>query len=55
MWRRFVGECYGFLPGRSTYLAAGRVEEIGRQGYRYVVDLTIKGFFDHWEGGNVGI
>lgn len=43
----FHEDSYGFRPGRSTHMAARRVEEIGREGYRYVVDLDIKGFFDH--------
>jgi retron-type reverse transcriptase len=32
-------------------MAARGVEEIGREGYRYVVDPDIKGFFYHvdWE------
>ena len=43
----FHEDSYGFRPGRSTHMAAERVEELGREGYRHVVDLDIKGFFDH--------
>ena len=43
----FHEDSYGFRPGRITHMAARRVEEIGREGYRYVVALGIKGFFDH--------
>lgn len=43
----FHEDSHGFRPGRSTHTAAKRVEELRRQGYRYVVDLDIKGFFDH--------
>jgi RNA-directed DNA polymerase len=43
----FHEESHGFRPGRSTKSAAKRIEEIRRLGYRYVVDLDIKGFFDN--------
>ncbi|MCA1796390.1 MAG: group II intron reverse transcriptase/maturase [Geobacteraceae bacterium] len=43
----FHEDSYGFRPGRSTHMAAKRVEELRKQGYRTVVDLDIKGFFDH--------
>lgn len=47
----FHEDSHGFRPGRSTHTAATRVEELRKQGFRYVVDLDIKGFFDHvdWE------
>jgi len=43
----FHEDSYGFRPGRSTHTAARRVEELRKQGYRTVVDLDIKGFFDN--------
>lgn len=41
----FFQDSYGFRPGRSTHAAARRIEELKRQGYRYVVDLDIENFF----------
>jgi group II intron reverse transcriptase/maturase len=38
---------HGYRPGRSTGTAARQVERLRKQGYRTVVDLDIKGFFDH--------
>lgn len=43
----FHEDSHGFRPGRSTQTAAKRVEALRKQGYRHVVDLDIKGFFDH--------
>ncbi len=43
----FHEESHGFRPGRSTKSASKRIEQIRRLGYRYVVDLDIKGFFDN--------
>jgi len=43
----FHEDSHGFRPGRSTETAAKRVEELRKQGLRHVVDLDIKGFFDH--------
>lgn len=43
----FHEDSHAFRPGRSTHTAAARVEELRREGYRHVVDLDIKGFFDH--------
>lgn len=43
----FHEDSHSFRPGRSTKTAARRVEELFKQGYRVVVDLDIKGFFDH--------
>lgn len=43
----FHPDSHGFRPGRSTHTAAQRVQQLQRQGYGYVVDLDIKGFFDH--------
>lgn len=45
--RHFHEDSHGFRPGRSTHTAAKRVEALRRQGFRYAVDLDIKGFFDH--------
>lgn len=41
----FFKDSHGFRPGRSTHTAARRIEELRRQGYRYVVDLDIENFF----------
>jgi RNA-directed DNA polymerase len=43
----FHSDSHGFRPGRSTKTAAKRIEEMRRQGYRHVVDVDIKGFFDN--------
>ena len=43
----FHENSHGFRPGRSTHTAARQVEQMRRKGYRHVVDLDIKGFFDH--------
>jgi len=43
----FRDESYGFRPGRSTKRAAAKIEAIRRLGYRTVVDIDIKGFFDN--------
>jgi group II intron reverse transcriptase/maturase len=37
---------HGFRPGRSTKSAAKQVEDLRRAGYRIVVDLDIRDFFD---------
>jgi len=37
---------HGFRPGRSTKSAAKQVEELRRAGFRIVVDLDIRDFFD---------
>src|SRR6056297_3585345 len=38
---------YGFRPGRSQIDAVNQVEEYREQGYKWVVDADIKGFFDN--------
>lgn len=43
----FRDESHGFRPCRSTKTAALRIEDIRKQGYRIVVDIDIKGFFDN--------
>jgi group II intron reverse transcriptase/maturase len=44
---KFHGHSYGFRPGRSCHQAVEKVLELGRQGYRYVLDADISGFFDN--------
>ena len=44
---RFHDHSYGFRPGRSCHEAVHRVLELGRQGYRYVLDADISGCFDN--------
>lgn len=44
---RFHDNSYGFRPGRNCHQAVERVLEYARQGYRYVVDVDIKSFFDN--------
>ena len=44
---KFHDHSYGFRPGRSCHQAVEKVMEIGRQGYRYVLDADISGFFDN--------
>ena len=44
---RFHDHSYGFRGGRSCHDAVEKVLEIGRQGYRYVLDADISGFFDN--------
>ena len=44
---KFHDHSYGFRPGRSCHQAVEKVLELGRQGYRYVLDADISGFFDN--------
>ena len=44
---KFHDHSYGFRPGRSCHQAVEKVMELGRQGYRYVLDADISGFFDN--------
>ena len=44
---KFHDHSYGFRPGRSCHQAIEKVLELGRQGYRYVLDADISGFFDN--------
>jgi group II intron reverse transcriptase/maturase len=44
---KFHDHSYGFREGRSCHDAVQKVLEIGRQGYRYVLDADISGFFDN--------
>jgi group II intron reverse transcriptase/maturase len=45
--RLFHDDSYGFRPGRNCHQAVERVLELHRQGYVYVLDADIKGFFDN--------
>jgi len=38
---------YGFRPGRSQMDAINQIEEYRKQGYKWVVDADIKGYFDN--------
>ena len=38
---------YAFREGRSVKDAVHRIDELRRQGFRWVVDADIEGFFDH--------
>jgi RNA-directed DNA polymerase len=44
--RDFAEHSYGFRPGRGCKDALRRVDELLRQGYVYVVDADLKGYFD---------
>lgn len=44
---KFHDHSYGFREGRSCHEAVEKVLELGRQGYRYVLDADISGFFDN--------
>jgi group II intron reverse transcriptase/maturase len=44
---KFHDHSYGFRPGRSCHQAVEKVLELGRQGYRYVLDADISGCFDN--------
>jgi RNA-directed DNA polymerase len=45
--RVFHDDSYGFRPGRNCHQAVARVLYLHRQGYTYVLDADIKGFFDN--------
>ncbi len=44
---RFHENSFGFRVGRNCHQAVERALEYAKQGYRYVVDVDIKGFFDN--------
>lgn len=44
---RFHDNSFGFRMGRNCHQAVERVLQYAKQGYRYVVDIDIKGFFDN--------
>jgi RNA-directed DNA polymerase len=43
----FHENSYGFRPGRSCHQAVKKVREYIKDGYTYIVDADIKGFFDN--------
>jgi RNA-directed DNA polymerase len=45
--RRFHDSSFGFRPGRNCHQAVERTVHYAQQGYKYVVDVDIKGFFDN--------
>jgi RNA-directed DNA polymerase len=47
----FHSDSYGFRPGRNCHQAVERVLELRRQGYRWVLDADIQGFFDNLPHG----
>ena len=44
--RDFAEHSYGFRPGRGCKDALRRVDELIKNGYRYVMDADLKGYFD---------
>jgi group II intron reverse transcriptase/maturase len=44
---KFHDHSYGFRPERNCHQAVEKVLELGRQGYRWVLDADISGFFDN--------
>lgn len=44
---RFHNNSFGFRTGRNCHQAVERVLQYAEQGYKYVVDVDIKGFFDN--------
>ena len=44
---RFHDNSFGFRMGRNCHQAVQRVIDYAEQGYRHVVDIDIKGFFDN--------
>ena len=44
---KFHDHSYGFRPARSCHDAVEKVLQLGRQGYRYVLDADISGCFDN--------
>lgn len=45
--RKFHDNSYGFRPGRNCHQAIYKVDEYLNEGYFYIVDADIKGFFDN--------
>jgi group II intron reverse transcriptase/maturase len=43
----FHNDSFGFRPGRGCHMAVERVLQLHQQGYKYVLDADIKGFFDN--------
>jgi RNA-directed DNA polymerase len=44
---RFHNNSFGFRTGRNCHQAVKQLLQYAEQGYRYVVDVDIKGFFDN--------
>ena len=44
--RQFAEHSYGFRPGRGCKDALRRVDRLLKQGFRYVVDVDLKSYFD---------
>jgi group II intron reverse transcriptase/maturase len=44
---KFHDHSYGFRSGRGCHQAVEKVLELGQQGYRWVLDADISGFFDN--------
>jgi RNA-directed DNA polymerase len=44
--RDFAEQSYGFRPGRGCKDALRRVDQLLKQGYTFVVDADLKGYFD---------
>jgi RNA-directed DNA polymerase len=44
---RFHNNSFGFRAGRNCHQAVEKMLQLSQQGYRYVVDIDIKGFFDN--------
>jgi RNA-directed DNA polymerase len=44
--RQFAEHSYGFRPGRGCKDALRRVDQLLKQGHRYVVDVDLKSYFD---------
>lgn len=44
--RDFAEQSYGFRPGRGCKDALRRVDQLMKNGYRYVVDADLKSYFD---------
>jgi len=44
--RQFAEHSYGFRPGRGCKDALRRVDKLLKEGYRYVVDVDLKSYFD---------
>ncbi len=45
--QQFHNDSYGFRPGRNCHMAIEQVLQYAQQGYKFVVDADIKGFFDN--------
>lgn len=44
---KFHDQSYGFRPGRNCHQAVAKVLELRQQGYRWVLDADVSGFFDN--------